>query len=360
MESGAELARSATQHIVGHDFGASKLNVSHPPSYPRSMSMLHCQRLARSIVFACGGCLAQGLALAPIAAQRGVPRTNVASAGTEIFLAPLSGTGATLKVGAPVNLTGRDGYDNQPAFAPDGRALFFTSTRDGATDIYRYDLASSTTTSPRKTAVESEYSAAVARDGRSMAVIRVEADSTQRLWRLALPAAEGTSPANPASSDTPIFAAIKPVGYFAQADDSTWALFVLGTPATLQVARTTSPRVDTVARDIGRSLHRIPGSSRVSYVQKGPDGWHVMTLDPATGIRDTVVRTPTGSEDLAWVDGTTLVMGQGSKLYSWTRGASELREIADLATSGIGRITRIAVSADGRRIAFVGEVTLAK
>ncbi len=32
--------------------------------------------------------------------------------------------------GQPVNLTDRNGYDNQPFFSPDGRSFFYTSYRE--------------------------------------------------------------------------------------------------------------------------------------------------------------------------------------------------------------------------------------
>jgi hypothetical protein len=281
-----------------------------------------------------------------VAAQAGVPRTSVASADAEIYLAPLAWRDGYPAVGAPLNVTRRSGYDNQPSFAPDSRSLLFTSNRgDGHTDIYRFDLATGLTIAARATVPESEYSATLAADGKSMVVIRVEADSTQRLWRLAL---DG-------SADVPLFPDIKPVGYYAQADDSTWAMFVLGAPATLQVGRTARPGTSTLARNIGRSLHRIPGTSRVSYVQKGGEQWWVMSLDPATGRIDTLVATRPRSEDIAWVDSATLISGQGAKLYAWRRGDRDWREVADFTFAAMDNISRLAVAPSGAMIAVVAE-----
>jgi hypothetical protein len=292
--------------------------------------------------------IALALAATPLvlAAQAGVPRTNVPSPGAEVYLVPLATTGGQVRAGAPANITRRDGYDNQPSFAPDSRALFFTSNRgDGHTDIYRYDFSTGLTVPARATKPESEYSAALAADAKTMAVIRVEADSTQRLWRLGM---DGTG-------DAPLFPDIKPVGYFAQADDSTWALFVLGSPATLQLARTGRAGGEILARDIGRSLHRIPGTSRVSFVQKGQGGWHVMQLDPATKRIDTLVRTLERSEDVAWIDSTTLLAGQGTKLFAWRHGERERREVADFAFAGLAGITRLAVSPNRQWLAMVAD-----
>lgn len=302
-------------------------------------------RAARSGV---GLAAALVVAAGTLDAQAGVPRTSVPSPGTDLFLVPLSIVDGYPSAGTPRNVTRRPGYDNQPSFTADGRAVLFTANHgDGHTDIYRFDLAGGKTTAARATQPESEYSAMMTRDGKAMTVIRVEADSTQRLWRLAL---DG-------GLDAPMFNDIKPVGYYAQADDSTWALFVLGSPATLQVAHFGRAGSTTVARNIGRSLHRIPNSSRVSYVQKGARGepWHVMSLDPATGKSDTLVTTLPRSEDLAWADGRTLLSASGSKLYAWRTGDSDWKEIADFTSAGLASITRLAVSPDGRMLVMVAE-----
>ena len=244
------------------------------------------------------------------------------------------------------NVTRRDGYDNQPSFAPRSNALYFTSNRgDGQTDIYRNDFGTGLTTVVRRTAPESEYSAMTTRDTSALTVIRVEADSTQRLWQIPLAGGEPRV----------LFPAIKPVGYFAQADDSTWALFVLGSPATLQLAVQGRETGETIASNIGRSLHRIPGTTRISYVQKGSAGWHVMSLDPRTKHVDTLVRTLDGSEDVAWVDSTTLLAAKGSVLYAWRKGDGQWQPVADFAFAGVNAITRLAVSPSRAWLAMVAE-----
>ena len=276
--------------------------------------------------------------------QAGPPTTP------DVFLVPLVLTGTDVKVGVPANLTRRDGYDNQPSFAANSRELFYTSVRNnGPSDIYRYDFNTGLSVPARLTSPESEYSSFPMDGGKALAVIRVEADSAQRLWRMPLDA----------SAPTVLFPDIKPVGYFAQADDSTWAMFVLGTrttPATLQIGVVGRPGALTVARDIGRSLHRIPGTNRVSYVQKGANGWYVMQLDPYTKHVDTLIKTVDKAEDMAWVDSTTVVMGQGTKLYAWRRGAANWTQIADFSFAHLAGITRVAVSPNRQYLAIVADV----
>ena len=250
----------------------------------------------------------------------------------DVFLVPLTRAADGWRTGVPANVSRFAGYDNQPAFAADARALFFTRQGDGQTDIWRSDFGTGRL-APVASTAESEYSAFPTPNGDALTVVRVEADSSQRLWRLPL---DGGAP-------TLLVPDVKPVGYFAFPTDSTLAMFVLGSPATLQLATLGRPGTRTVARNIGRSLHRIPGSANISFVQKGGDRWYIVRLDPERGTQDTLVATRPRREDHAWLDSTTLVMGDGAALWQYTLGDSAWTPLADFAFSGISDITRLAV-----------------
>lgn len=102
----------------------------------------------------------------------GASQTPAAPPSTDIFLALLTKKGGQLEVGTPTNVTKRAGYDNQPAFLPEGRALLFSSARDGKpTDIYRYDIAKGTHERLTDTP-DGEYSPTETPDGRFFSVIR--------------------------------------------------------------------------------------------------------------------------------------------------------------------------------------------
>lgn len=280
--------------------------------------------------------------------------TQNAPPSTDIYLAPLTTRGAKLVVGRPINVTKRHGYDNQPAFTPDSRSMLFTSVReDGQADIYRYDLRNRTTT--RVTATpESEYSATVYGDGTRFSVVRVERDSTQRLWSFAL---DGSDP-------RPVFESIKPVGYHAWIDSTTAALFILGNPNTLVVADIRSPIVDTVARDVGRSLVALPNGGGFSFLERMRDSTWALT---AVDVRRTrtgrhlmvlpVARMAAGAEYVAWLTPRQAISGVDGKLILWSRerGPLSWSELTNLARHGVRRISRLAVSPDHRWLAIVGE-----
>ena len=284
--------------------------------------------------------------------------TGQGQQATDIHLVPLTNANGRVSVGPALNITARPGYDNQPSFTTDGRAILYTSTREDAqSDIYRYDIGTRRTT--RVTATrESEYSALVTPPGGRISVIRVEADSTQRLWSFDL---AGGDPRL-------VLEAIKPVGYHAWANDSTLALFVLGSPATLQVANTRTGTARTVVGGIGRSINRIPDSEGISFVHKvGTGDWWIRRLDPRSDSTVALVRTLPGSEDHAWMPDGSILMARADSLFRWRpapgAGRSNAttspagRDAWELVTvftePGLARISRLAVSPRGDYVALV-------
>jgi hypothetical protein len=338
---------------------------------------------------------------------------QAAPSPTEVFLADLSIKDGRITVGKPENISNSQGYDNQPFFTPDGRAILFTSDRaprkksarladspwlrpvnadrywpphalypsaspsqsaaSGAyarimqavgnepqslvegppqMEIYRYDLQSRRISRVTNTP-ESEYSPTVTPDGRHISVIRVEADRTQRLWKFTV---EGKEPSL-------VLKDVKPVGYHAWLDEKTLMLFVLGQqgqPATLQVADVLTGQAEIVTRNIGQSIARIPGGG-VSFVQQDGEGdTRTLTITRVQKRDGKVVTTPltravegARQAHVAWTPDGTLLMAHDGTLHAWKEGESGWRAVADLNALGLRNVTRLAVSPGGDRLAIV-------
>lgn len=263
--------------------------------------------------------------------------------GTDIYVVPLSRSGMGLSLGAPVNATARAGYDNQPYFSADGKSIFYTSQRDGQTDIFRYDRTSGASVQVTATP-ESEYSPTVMPDGRRISVIRVEKDSTQRLWAFT---GEG-------AAVKPLLDSIKPVGYHTWLNADTVFVFVLGSPTTLRRAELGTGTAQVMASNIGRSLAVVPGGRAVSYIQQDSASGSVRTLDPVSGAGESIVRLPSGASFFAWLSSGELLTATGNRLLLWRRGAAEWAEVARFSEPGLQQISRLAVSPAGDALALVG------
>ena len=290
-------------------------------------------------------------AIACAIALRLAPAASVLAqqgAGTDIYLAPITRLRDAIVVGPAINVTHRPGYDNQPSFLPNSRGILYTVVgADAQADIWRYDIAERRTTRVTSTP-ESEYSAVVMPGGRRMSVIRVEADSTQRLWSFDL---DGSNPQL-------LLSALKPVGYHAWLTPSRLATYVLGSPPTLHVIDSDGSHDEIRARDIGRAIQRIPGREAFSYAQRDSAKALWIMTQGAAGSASMLVRAPADNEYHAWTPDGVLLSVTGGKLVRWNRAldaTSGWVPVADLAKGGIRNVTRLAVSPDGRWLAFVAE-----
>lgn len=262
---------------------------------------------------------------------------------TDIWVGTLVRTGGALGIADLERATDRDGYDNQPSFLSDGSAILYTTALERRqTETMRFTVASRIGEQLTETEEASEFSPIQIPGQEAFSAIR-EIRGKQFLWRHDLSG----------EAIGPIFATAEPVGYHAWANERVVAMFVLGSPPTLQVGDALSGEIRIVAENPGRSLHRIPGTEEISFVRKVADNeWWIERLDPETGDSVRLVETLPGREDYAWTPEREILMGDGSRLLAWS-GGSDWTEIADFADRGLDGVSRLAVSPDGARIAIV-------
>jgi len=271
--------------------------------------------------------------------------SQIAPPAADIFLMDMKMRGGQIELGKPIQITEWKGYDNQPSFLPDGKSLLYTSIRDdGQADIYRCNIADNTITRITQTS-ESEFSPTIMPDGKHFSVVRVELDSTQRLWKFPIIGGEPTL----------VLENVKPVGYHTWADANIFALFILGNPPTLQIADLRTGKAEIVAENIGRSLHKIPKQEAIGFVHKvGENEWLIKRLDLKTHAITTLAKPLSGSEYYTWTPHGLLLMGQDSQLFQCDpKKNGAWQEIADFASTGLKGITRLAVSPKGEKLAVV-------
>jgi hypothetical protein len=281
--------------------------------------------------------------VAPLAAQ----------GASDIYVVRVSPAGDRLAPGTVSRVTNRDVYNNQPAFLRDGR-LVYTSIAiagpEGQADIWIAGKSPDENHPFTKTRAESEYSAYHMPGADRVAVIRVEADSTQRLWSFNR---QGEDPQL-------VLTALKPIGYQAWVDATHVAVFVLGdaktrAPASLQLVDLADERAVPIATGIGRALQSVPGRRAVSFTRRDSANvrW-IDVYDVATKQITHAARTLPQNEYHVWMPNGLLVSAEGSKLYQMMPGKdTEWTLLADLADRGVKGITRLAVSPDGKQIALV-------
>ena len=300
------------------------------------------KRSIATIAFVAGFSLS-GWVVAQAQSASPSPTPAATPPASDIFIIDVTSHNGKTKLGPPIKITSWVGYNNQPSFMPDGQSILYTSIRDKQADIYRYDIRGGATTQITKTP-ESEYSPTLMPDGKSISVVRVEADGTQRLSKFTL---AGGAPVL-------ILEKIKPVGYHWWLDDHTLALFILGKPNTLQIVDTRTGKAETIAENPGRILRRVPHQNKLSFVHKISDQeWIIKAYDLDSRKTTDLIKTFTGVEDYAWTPAGDLLMAKDAKLFVRKKSDWAWQEVSDFSSAGLKTITRIAVSPKGDRIAFV-------
>jgi len=248
------------------------------------------------------------------------------------------------------------GYDNQPMFTADGTGLFFVSDRsgDGATDVYRYDLASSAVTRVTSTP-EQEFSPTPVPGSTDFSAVRVGRPSdtgeayteSQQLWRY--------------SADGKPLAPVLPqrrVGYHTWMDSAWIALFIVGddqrgVPHRLEVQTTDTVAMFPVANNIGRCIRRHP-TGQLTYVDKSDSTQNRLMMAGGPGMPpDTLVTMPKGTEDYCWLwDTSVLFLSNTGTIYRWIKGTElGMQPLTSLYLGGQG--ARIVSNAACTKLAWV-------
>ena len=257
---------------------------------------------------------------------------------TEVYLFDLWVSENGYQIENPVNVSDNPGYDNQPAFWPDGRSLLYARTTEGQTDIARYFIQSQHTESITNTLQGSEYSPTPMPDGR-ISSIRLDTTGLQRLYAYEL---NGTST---------VLVDKVVVGYHAWITPLQMVAFILGDPVTLQLLDVDSQERAILEDSIGRSLHKIPNTEAFSYVDKSREDWTINKMELDGSAPSVITNTLQGSEDYCWTKKGEIIMGKDQELWIWKDKLWNL--MADLSAYDLRGITRLAISPDNTKLAVV-------
>ena len=278
----------------------------------------------------------------------GLVQAQTAAPQFDIFLADLH----QQKISNIKKVNHKTGYQNQPAFSQDGRFLYWTSEQKNAEqsqmDIASLELSTGKSALYRATTL-SEFSPTVLPDGALSAVV-VEADGTQRLWRIP---AQGEAKA--------LFAEPKDVGYHAWGPEGDLLLFILGKDeADHQIAyRSNKGEMQTLAKNIGRALTWRPGSKEGYFTEKQGENLALSWFEAGSKtLKSKQLLLPDTGQDLRWLNSDTLLVSAGHNIYSWQPGATSWQVWLDLSKNCNGSVSRFSISPNQQQLAFVCQPTV--
>lgn len=266
---------------------------------------------------------------------------------TEIYVFDLSEDDSVIRLSNPINISSNPGYDNQPAFTEDGLAVMFSSERDGQTDIAQYNLAEGYRTWITNTP-DSEYSPSpFPKKKKYFTCVRLNSDDSQYLYKYAYK-----------KKPPEVMMPSLRVGYYLWFDEKTLVTFVIGDIETLQVTNFKYDIKYPIAKNIGRSLQKIPASAglknQMSYLSLEHGSPEIYAVDPTKSEPVYITDALERSQDLIWTPSGSMIMGNDTGLFRYRSDFSKewLPVIieSDLPLKGF---SRLAISPDGKKIAVV-------
>ncbi|MEM9896595.1 MAG: hypothetical protein AAF789_09530 [Bacteroidota bacterium] len=265
----------------------------------------------------------------------------LAQPNTEVYLFDISYDQKGLPKGVknPINISQNEGYDNQPAFWPDGKSILYSRTIKGQTEIARYFIDSKKTEIITRTLQGSEYSPTPTPNGK-ISSVRLDTTGLQLLYAYDL------------DGNDEILIKDLVVGYHAWVSEDEIITFVLGDTITMQLVNVITNQNKIIGTNIGRSLHKIPNSNQFSYLDKSAEKWVIRARDAQNGMVESLTTPIQGSEDYCWTVNNEIIMSKENTLWIWRKGM-EWKLFADLSNFGISGVTRLQFSPSGEKLVLV-------
>lgn len=269
---------------------------------------------------------------------------------TEVYLMSIEEKGDSLEVTNFKNISNRPGYDNQPAFVSNDK-LVYAGTENDNTEIILYYLESDGQHRLNAPTAGGEYSPKPFPTQNRVAAVRLDTTGLQRLYSYDY--------ANPGFGRWKMLFEELEVAYYAFHDDHRIIASVLaGDRLDLFIGDIKKDEAYFYIDNVGRSIHKVPGSNSISYTLINEDGNHdvyLLNIDE-DGESFFVCTLPVGIQDHIWLSSSQLLLGSGNKLYMMDLFKSnEWVEVADLSKYDISEITRMSVSPDNKHLAIVAE-----
>ena len=259
---------------------------------------------------------------------------------TDLYMFTFLNNGEKITLKDPLYLSGfnPDGYNNQPYFINPSELYITSNFYDkDFTDFMKLDILNDEYYRITATDSISEYSPTAKALNGYFSAVRVEKDgTTQSLWLY---------PNDHSNAGKRIFEEVDNVGYHCWLSEEDIALFLVSTPMKLAIGNLETGNVTNVLEDIGRCFQQNSNGDLMFVHKVAEDDWYIKSYNIEERKASIVTKTRPKSEDFAMLSDGTIIMAEGSKLFSIHPERDEYwKEIIDVSEFDILNISRLAVS----------------
>lgn len=271
--------------------------------------------------------------------------TTLAQTNTEVYLFDLTKKDDGYSLTNKKNISSNKGYDSQPHFY-DNNTILFSSSRNGQTDIARYTINDSTKVFLNYTPKGGEYSPQRIPGTENVSAVRLDDSGLQRFYSYDLKSGKSKE----------LIRSLK-VAYPVWYNNKIVVSAVIGKNSLDLVTSDLQYKSNlTIQKNIGRSLHKIPNTNKVSYVSKKEGAWQIRSLDVGLLRTQKIVDINGKYEDMCWMSNGSILLARKNQILIYNpKTDKDWRVMTAIGDSEIQNISRITISPDGSKIAIVGE-----
>lgn len=266
---------------------------------------------------------------------------------TNVFVFDITENGNKIELQNKTKISDNIGYNNQPYFYND-ETILFVSAFNGNTEILLKNLSNQKVLQKSNTEIGSEYSPQRIPNSKNISAVRLDKNGLQRFYKYNYKTKKPTE----------IIPNLK-VAYPTWYNKNTLVSATLVNDSLQLVISNLKKKTNlTIAKNVGRSIHKIPNSNLVSFIDKTNNKyWLLKSLNIETKEIKTI--TPIGkTEDITWLPNGTLLLSSGNSIYKFTpKKDNQPSLFYSFSDENINNISRMAVNKTGTKIAIVAEVS---
>ena len=262
---------------------------------------------------------------------------------TEVYLFDINKSNNGYSLSNQKNISNNPGYDSQPHFY-DAQTLLFSSTRNGQTDIAKYDIKTGAKIFINSTPGGGEYSPQRIPKSDHVSAVRLDTTGLQRFYKYDIK----TGASEELISDLKV---AYPFWY----DKNTTVAAVIGNNNLyLAVSNPKKGTNATIQTNVGRSIHQIPNSKNVSFISKKTPNWEIHSLDMKK-LRSTKITDIEGNyEDICWMPDGTILLAKENQILRFNPKTNNGWKVL-FTLKNLEKISRIIVNSRGTKIAIVAQ-----
>lgn len=269
-----------------------------------------------------------------------------AQTNTEIHLFDINSEDGKWKVTNGKNISNNEGYDSQPYFYDDNTILF-ASNRNGQTDIVKYSIDNRTKSFINYTPNGGEYSPQRIPNSKDVSAVRLDDNGLQRFYQYNFKTGKSKEVIKE-------LVVAYPMWYNKNLIISS---VIVNDTLELYISDLKKNNNISVAKQTGRSFHKIPNSNLVSFMKQNSKKWEVWSLNPISKETKKIISTGT-SQDVCWLpDGTLLIAYQNMIFQYNPRTNKKVSVFHQFKNKNINNISRIMANPEGTKLAIVAEVS---